>query len=43
MPERQYIIDEFKAQDSWRMFRIMAEFVEGFETLSEIESRKKPH
>jgi len=36
MPERQYIIDEFKAQDSWRMFRIMAEFVEGFETLSEV-------
>jgi len=36
MPERQYIIDEFKAQDSWRMFRIMSEFVEGFETLSEI-------
>ena len=36
MAERQYIIDDFKTEDSWRMFRIMAEFVEGFETLSEV-------
>jgi uncharacterized protein (TIGR00730 family) len=36
MAERQYIIDEFKAEDSWRMFRIMAEFVEGFEVLPEV-------
>jgi len=36
MAERQYVIDEFKAQDSWRMFRIMSEFVEGFETLAEV-------
>jgi uncharacterized protein (TIGR00730 family) len=31
--EKQYIIDAMTAQDSWRMWRIMAEFVEGFETL----------
>lgn len=36
MPEKQYVIDDFKAQESWRLFRIISEFVEGFETLSEI-------
>ena len=36
MAEGQYIIDDFKTEDAWRMFRIMAEFVEGFETLSEV-------
>jgi uncharacterized protein (TIGR00730 family) len=34
--ERQYLIDAMNAQDSWRMWRIMAEFVEGFEALGEI-------
>jgi len=34
--ERQYIIDAITAKDSWRMFRIMAEFVDGFETLPEV-------
>jgi uncharacterized protein (TIGR00730 family) len=28
--------DEFTKEDTWRIFRIMAEFVEGFETLSEV-------
>ncbi|HTA77595.1 MAG TPA: TIGR00730 family Rossman fold protein [bacterium] len=28
-----YIANEFKEQDTWRMFRIMSEFVEGFESL----------
>ena len=28
---------DFTAEDTWRIFRIMAEFVEGFETLSRIE------
>jgi len=34
MSDKQYVIDEITIQDSWRMFRIMAEFVDGFETLS---------
>ena len=34
--ERQYLIDDITPQDSWRLFRIMAEFVEGFETLAEV-------
>ena len=34
MTEKQYVIDEITIKDSWRLFRIMAEFVEGFETLS---------
>ncbi len=33
-PERQYLIDEMDARNSWRMFRILAEFVEGFEELT---------
>jgi len=28
-----FIANEFKEQDTWRMFRIMSEFVEGFESL----------
>ena len=35
MPERQYIIDDLKIEDSWRMFHILAEFVEGFEVMPE--------
>ena len=34
MPDKHYVIDEITIQDSWRMFRIMAEFVEGFEALA---------
>jgi hypothetical protein len=30
----QYGLDAFNAGDSWRLFRIMAEFVDGFDTLS---------
>jgi len=33
----QYVIDDWKIQDSWRLFRIMSEFVEGFEMLSRLE------
>jgi uncharacterized protein (TIGR00730 family) len=32
--ERQYLINEITMQDTWRMFRILSEFVEGFDTLS---------
>ena len=35
MPGKQYLIDEMTVQDSWRLFHIMAEFVEGFEALAE--------
>ena len=34
--DERYIIDEMKIEDSWRIFRIMAEFIEGFEVLSKI-------
>lgn len=36
MREKQYIIDDLNVQESWRIFRIIAEFVDGFESLSEI-------
>ncbi len=32
--ERQYLIDDFTVKDTWRVFRIMAEFVEGFEAMA---------
>lgn len=50
MSERQYLVDELDMQESWRMFRILSEFVEGFEELPEVHpavsifgsSRAKP-
>jgi len=36
MHERQYIVDELTIKDNWRMFLILAEFVEGFEVLPEV-------
>ena len=36
MYEKQYLVDDLTLNDSWRMFHIMAEFVEGFETLPEV-------
>ena len=30
----QYVVDKITPQESWRMFHIMAEFVEGFDALS---------
>ncbi len=33
---RQFVIDSLSTQESWRLFKIMAEFVDGFETLSPI-------
>jgi len=35
--EHQYLIDDWKIQDTWRLFRILSELVEGFEMLSEVE------
>ena len=35
--QHQYWLDYFNAGDSWRLFRIMAEFVDGFDTLSGIK------
>jgi len=32
----QYVIDDFSAAESWRLFRIIAEFVDGFETLGHV-------
>jgi uncharacterized protein (TIGR00730 family) len=37
MTERQYLIDEITIRDSWRLFRILSEFVEGFETLADVQ------
>ena len=34
--DERYLIDEMRIEDSWRIFRIMAEFIEGFEVLSKI-------
>ena len=35
--ERQYMLDAMGLKESWRLFHIMAEFVEGFENLSDIQ------
>ena len=37
MTEKQYLIDDMTVKDSWRLFRILSEFVEGFETLAEVQ------
>ncbi len=49
--EKQYVIDAIKVGDTWRIFRVLAEMVEGFEKLSNIvpavtvfgSSRAKPN
>jgi len=35
--EYRYILDELRVGDTWRMFRIMAEFTSGFEKMGEFE------
>ena len=35
MVERQYVIDAITVNESWRLFKILSEFVDGFETLSD--------
>jgi uncharacterized protein (TIGR00730 family) len=37
MGEKQYVVDALSIEESWRIFRIMAEFVEAIETLSGIK------
>jgi len=47
---QQYVVDDLSVSESWRIFRIMSELVEGIETLAEIgpavsifgSSRTKP-
>ena len=34
--EKQYLLDSFNVGDAWRLFKIMAEFVDGFEGMSDI-------
>lgn len=34
--ERQFIVDAIQEGEAWRLFRIMGEFVEGVETLSDV-------
>ncbi len=36
MSERQYLIDAISVSESWRLFKILAELVDGFEALSDI-------
>jgi len=36
MDEKQYVIDAISADESWRVFRIMAEFVEAIDVLSRV-------
>lgn len=36
MVEKQYVVDALSINEAWRVFRIMAEFVEGIETLSDV-------
>ncbi|MDO9515824.1 MAG: TIGR00730 family Rossman fold protein [Syntrophales bacterium] len=36
MEEKQYLVDALSVDESWRIFRIMAEFVESIEELSRI-------
>jgi len=33
---KQYVLDDMTLKESWRLFHIMAEFVEGFENLTEV-------
>jgi len=41
MTEKQYLVDELTYRDTWRMFHIMAEFVQGFEVMPEVYPHKR--
>lgn len=36
MEDKQYLVDALSIEESWRIFRIMAEFVEGIDALSKL-------
>jgi len=36
MQDRQYVVDDLTLQESWRIFQIMAEFVEGFDVMPQV-------
>jgi uncharacterized protein (TIGR00730 family) len=36
--KNQFVVDALSIEESWRIFRIMAEFVEGIETLSRVKN-----
>ncbi|MBW1722506.1 MAG: TIGR00730 family Rossman fold protein [Deltaproteobacteria bacterium] len=36
MRENQYVVDELTRDETWRMFNIIAEFVEGFDVLPDV-------
>jgi len=36
MGERQYVVDDLTVRDTWRLFHILSEFVEGFEIMPEV-------
>lgn len=38
MDEKQYVIDALSIEESWRVFRIMAEFVDSIETMSKVKN-----
>jgi TIGR00730 family protein len=38
MEEKQYLIDSLSIEESWRIFRIMAEFVDAIEALSNVHN-----
>jgi uncharacterized protein (TIGR00730 family) len=38
MIEKQYVVDALSIEESWRVFRIMAEFVDAIETLSGVKN-----
>jgi hypothetical protein len=49
--DSQYVLEDMGAKDTWRVFRMMAELVEGFDEMSQIgpavsifgTARCKPH
>ena len=36
--KKQFLIDELSVNESWRLFKIMAEIVDGFDAMSEIDN-----